>query len=241
MRTVPLEPAAVTGTARPGVHHTRLPLTPAQVLLTPWGRLLAVAVAFVGLAVAATVENSWLLLHLDEPIERFVVEHRTDALDAAFRRISFFGSTRVVLVGGGVLALLAWRRCHSVAVLVVTATLTRPLFEHVLKITVGRERPELDRMVRGVGYSFPSGHVMAAATLWLMVPVVWSLYSRSTRLWWLVASFSLGAVALIGASRVYLGVHWATDVVAGTLAAAMLLTALDAAFRRLHRDHHCHI
>lgn len=239
--SIVLEPAAASEVDRTRVHHTRLPLSPAQVLLSPWGRLAAIAAAFVALAVAATVEHSWLLLHVDEPIERFVVEHRTDWLDTAFRRISFLGSTRVVFVGGALLALLAWRRCHAVAVLVVTATLTRPLFEHLLKITVGRDRPELDRMVRGVGYSFPSGHVMAAATLWLMVPIVWSLYARSTRLWWVVASFSLGAVALIGASRVYLGVHWATDVVAGTLAAAMLLTALDAAFRRLHRDHHCHI
>ena len=46
-------------------------------------------------------------------------------------------------------------------------------------------------------------------------------------------------VVLIAASRVYLGVHWPIDVIAGGLAAAMLLAGLDMAFRRLHNPRPC--
>ena len=153
--------------------------------------------------------------------------------------MSFLGSTKVVLLGGVVLALLAWRKCHMVALLVVAATLSRPLVEHTLKISVQRGRPSIDRMVNGVGYSFPSGHVMAAATLWLMVPLVVSLYTKSRRVWMAATIASVTLVVLIAASRVYLGVHWPIDVMAGGLAAAMLLAGLDVAFRRLHNPRPC--
>lgn len=237
MTTTELSPGAAP-VERRTLHHDP-PTSPSRVLLGPRAAIRHVILAFLLLALAALVGRGSLLLRVDLPVERFVISHRTDWLDVAFRRISFLGSTKVVLVGGAVLAAAAWRRCRWVACLVVAATLTRPLVEHVLKLVVARPRPDLDRMVPGVGYSFPSGHVMAAATLWLMVPVVLSLYHSSRRVWWASVAVSLTAVALISASRVYLGVHWPSDVVAGALAAAALLAVLDLGFMRVHRRRHC--
>jgi undecaprenyl-diphosphatase len=108
-----------------------------------------------------------------------------------------------------------------------------------LKESISRERPSLSQMVNGEGYSFPSGHPLAAAALWAMVPVVVSLYTQSRRIWWVTAIGAVCAVGLIAASRVYLGVHWATDVVGGILAATLLLTALDYGFRRFHGRRQC--
>jgi len=59
-------------------------------------------------------------------------------------------------MGGAVLALVALPRCRAVSALVVTATLARPLLEFTLKNLVGRDRPDIDRMARGLGYSFPA-------------------------------------------------------------------------------------
>jgi undecaprenyl-diphosphatase len=221
------------------VGHLDPPTSPSLVLCSPLTRLLAVALGFVVFAIAAAVDGGSTLLHVDRPIERFVVEQRSAWLDQTFRWISFFGSTRVVLVGGLTLAVVAWRRCRMVAALVVVATLARPLMEFTLKEGIGRERPSLDRLVVGEGHSFPSGHVLAAAALWAMVPVVLSLYTRSRRVFWTAAVGAVLAVMAIGASRVYLGVHWASDVIAGGLAAALLLTALDVGFRWLHERRCC--
>lgn len=223
---------------RPHIH-IEPPTSPSQVLLAPISRFVTVFCAFFALAVAAVVNGGWLLLQVDEPIERFVIDHRTEWLDVVFRRISYFGSTIVVLIGGAVLAILAWRKCRVVSALVITATLARPLLEFTLKGVVGRARPSYSQMVNGVGYSFPSGHPMAAATLWLMVPVVLSLYTHSRRVFAASSIAAVVAVGLIGSSRVYLGVHWASDVIAGILAAAMLLTGLDLAFRWAHAERHC--
>lgn len=219
--------------------HLDPPTSPSRILLEPWRPFLIVAALFAALAVAAFAADGWLLLHVDEPIGRFVVDHRTAWLDTAMLRISFFGSTRFVLGAGLVLALAAWPRCRMATVLIVGATLTRPPVEFVLKLLVNRDRPEIAQMVHGAGYSFPSGHPMAAATLWLLVPVVISLYTSSRRAWHVSVAACLAAVVLIGSSRVYLGVHWPSDVVAGGLAAAMLLAGLDLAFRRLHAPRGC--
>lgn len=225
---------------RPTRLHLSPPTSPSRLLCTPSSRRIAgIGLAFVALALAATYNHGAALLRVDLPIERWVISQRTDWLDTVVRRISFLGSTKVVLVGGLVLALAAWRKCRLVAFLVVAATLSRPLVEHLLKLSVGRARPDLDRMVPGVGYSFPSGHVMAAATLWLMVPIVVSLYHPSRRAWWAVTIASLTMVGLISMSRVYLGVHWPIDVLAGTLAAAALLAGLDLGFRWFHDRRHC--
>jgi undecaprenyl-diphosphatase len=219
--------------------HLDPPTSPSRLLLEPLRPFLVVAGLFLTLALAAFADGGSLLLHIDEPIGRFVVEHRTAWLDRLVRNVSFFGSTRLVLAGGLVLAIVAWPKCRMAAALIVAATLTRPPLEFLLKLAVNRDRPEIDQMVHGAGYSFPSGHPMAAATLWLMVPVVVSLYTTSRRAWVVSAVASLAAVGLIGASRVYLGVHWPIDVVAGGLAAAMLLAGLDVVFRRVHAPRGC--
>jgi undecaprenyl-diphosphatase len=219
--------------------HLDPPTSPSRLLLEPLRPFLVVAGLFLTLAVAAFADGGSVLLHIDEPIGRFLVDHRTAWLDRVVRNISFFGSTRVVLVGGLALAVVAWPKCRMVAALIVAATLTRPPLEFLLKLAVHRDRPDIDQMVHGAGYSFPSGHPMAAATLWLMVPIVVSLYTSSRRAWTVSTIASLSAVGLIGASRVYLGVHWPTDVFAGGLAAAMLLAGLDLAFRRLHAPRGC--
>jgi undecaprenyl-diphosphatase len=223
----------------PLLRHLDPPTSPSRVLSSPLSRLLAVALTFVGFAVAAAVDGGSALLRVDEPIERFVVANRSPWLDSTFRWISFFGSTPVVLLGGLTLATVAWRRCRMVAALVIVATLARPLMEFTLKESVGRDRPSLGRLVNGTGYSFPSGHVLAAAALWAMLPVVISLYTQSRRVWWAAAIAAVTAVTVIGASRVYLGVHWASDVIAGILAAALLLGGLDYGFRRLHERRQC--
>jgi undecaprenyl-diphosphatase len=236
------QPAATPGvaTTRPHAVHLDPPTSPVLLLGSPWMRLYAVVVAFTALAVAASTNGGSALLTIDEPIEQFVVDNRTSSLDTLFRTASFLGSTPVVLIGGALLAAVAWRRCHALAVLAVVATLTRPVLEFTLKRTIGRERPSLERMVTGEGHAFPSGHVMAGATLWLLIPMVVALYHPSRRLWWGVMSTSLVVVAMIGLSRIYLGVHWAFDVIGGVLAAAALLTALDAGFRWLHGRYACY-
>ena len=219
--------------------HIDPPVTPASLLL-PRPRLVAtLALLFVALAAAAMLSGGQTLLTWDEPIQRAVESSRTADLDQFFLTVSRLGSTMIVLALGGIGALLTWRRCPAVAMALVAATLSRPLLEFTLKATVGRDRPDLERMVNGTGYSFPSGHVMAAVALWGLLPVVVGLYTQRRALWWASVAVAGGLIVSIGASRVYLGVHWFSDVTAGLVVGTFFLLGVDQVFRRAHGRYPC--
>jgi undecaprenyl-diphosphatase len=219
--------------------HCHPPLTPAGVLAGRRRLLTVLGVVFVTLAVAAYVDAGSLLLTWDEPIQRFVEAQRSDLADTIFRRISFLGSTKTVLVLGAVLTIVAWRRCRAVGLVVLAAMLSRPLLEFTLKALVDRDRPDLERLVAGNGPSFPTGHVMAAVALWGLVPLVAALYVRDRRVWWATFWTSAFLIVAIGASRTYLGVHWFSDVVGGLIVGVFFLLGAEWLFRRRHGRDGC--
>lgn len=221
--------------------HIDPPLTPASFLLPRRRLLLVLGLLFLSLALAAAIANGQVLLTWDEPIQRTVEANRTAALDDFFRTISRFGSTIPVLVLGSVLTLVTWRRCPAVAVAVLVAMLSRPLLEFTLKATVDRERPDFERMVAGNGPSFPSGHPMASVALWGLLPVIVGLYTKRRDIWWASVALAGVLIAGISASRVYLGVHWFSDVVGGLLVGAFFLIAVDTVFKRTHCRYPCRV
>jgi undecaprenyl-diphosphatase len=236
-----MEPtAAATGarTSAPYVH-ANLPATPSSMLRAHPGVLAGVLATFLALAVGAAMAGSQVLLTWDEPIARWVEAHRSVGLDHLFLTFSRLGSTVPVMVVGTAVGIAAWRRCRAVGVALIVATFSKPLIETILKVAVSRDRPDFDRMVPGVGHSFPSGHVMAAMALWGMLPLVVSLYTRRRDVWWGSVAVAATIVAGITASRVYLGVHWFSDVVGGLLAGAVFLLGVQALYEHQHRNHGC--
>jgi len=221
--------------------HLDPPLTPASFLLPRRRLLLALGLAFLALAFGAAIASGQALLTWDEPIQRTVEANRTAALDDFFRTISRFGSTIPVLVTGSVLTLVTWRRCPAVAVAVAVAMLSRPLLEFTLKATVDRPRPDLERMVAGNGPSFPSGHPMASVALWGLLPVIVGLYTKRRDIWWASVALAGLLIAGISASRIYLGVHWFSDVIGGLLVGTFFLVAVDTVFKRTHCRYPCRV
>jgi undecaprenyl-diphosphatase len=229
----PMSVAPVLPEAPPCLHRNP-PATPSSFFAARRPLLAAAVGGFAFLAVAAAISNAWLLLRWDRPIQQFVESRRSETLDLLFLTASRFGSTIVVLSLGAMLAVLTWTRCRAVTAAVVVATLGRPLVEFTFKELVGRERPDLHRLVDGNGPSFPSGHPMAAIALWGLVPVVVGLFTRRRALWWASVVLSVGMIAAIAASRVYLGVHWTSDVVAGVLLGAVFLLGVEWVMHRAH-------
>lgn len=102
------------------------------------------------------------------------------------------------------------------------------LLELVLKPLFGSARPDLfPRTVEARGYSFPSGHALRGVGMlgFLAALCVSRGWQRQRFEWWLVAVVFMGLAGGVCWSRIYLGVHWPTDVIAGALAAAAWVAA----------------
>lgn len=85
----------------------------------------------------------------------------------------------------------------------------------LLKQLIQRPRPDGFRLIAETGYSFPSGHSMAAMAFYgLLAWMVWH-YERDRLVRWLCVAGLALVIVLIGISRIYLGVHYASDVIAG--------------------------
>jgi undecaprenyl-diphosphatase len=209
-------------------------------MTTPGSALAAVLVGFgviVGLAVAA---GSLLALAqapdgstpFDHSITSWFVAHRTDGLTTLARAFTNIGSQNVLLPVVAIIAvaLLARRRLALAGVLVLAWAGALGLYNLVKQI-VGRPRPPMDIWITHPGGSaFPSGHAtQSLATFTAIAFVVGALVPKAR---WPSAVLAVVLALGVGCSRVYLGVHWATDVIAGWLIAAAWATIVVAVAKR---------
>lgn len=189
-------------------------------LLIRVGVLAATGVMSVLLADAAT-ENDGLTV-ADQPIWTWLVHHRTGLLTTVLIGITQVGSTvamavlaTVVVVG---LALRADRRGDGIFVAVVA--IGAGVLVAIFKPLIGRLRPPAAfRLVNETNQSFPSGHALASASILGVLAVLFLPQITDRLIRAAVAMAGVLLIALIGFSRMYLGVHWPTDVLGGWLIA----------------------
>jgi undecaprenyl-diphosphatase len=146
------------------------------------------------------------------------------------------GYTVLTLLVAGVLGHQLIGRHYHAALLVLVATAGGALLSDLLKDFYDRSRPDLvPHLTRVSTSSFPSGHAMLSAVTYLTLG---ALLARLVKGWWAKAYFVVVAVILtllIGASRVYLGVHYPTDVAAGWAAGVAWALLCWLAARHLQR------
>jgi membrane protein DedA with SNARE-associated domain/membrane-associated phospholipid phosphatase len=196
-------------------------------LYLTFGVLVSVLMAWAFGAVLEDVLGHDELALVDRPIERFFIRHREPLLTTVMKGVTFLGSAPLV---SGVLAaavLLAWRRARpGVSVFLGICLLGGQVLDDIVKSLVDRPRPDISALVQASGSSFPSGHATAGATLCLGLAYVFTRGRDWAPSIWIWTAGGLTAI-LIGLSRVYLGVHWPTDVIGG-LALGSAWTAVCA-------------
>lgn len=144
--------------------------------------------------------------------------------DAVMRGFTDSGSTPALLVIGLALSLLLWKRFghHRPTLTLWLSLVASEALNLLIKFLLHRERPQLwMRPVTAEYYSFPSGHAMVSMTFYGTAAYLLSQAFPQLRwLWWaLVIPF----VLLIGFSRVWFGVHWPSDIVAGFIGGGIVL------------------
>ena len=153
-----------------------------------------------------------------------VHRHSTHFVGVVARWVTHLGDVATIgvfaLITG---ALLAWRGRRRDGIVLVASVVCAGLAAAVLKQLFERQRPHLfSWLIAEGGYSFPSGHATGSMALALAIGVaVWGRPRGG-----LVAAASLAAALVVGASRVELGVHYPSDILAGWLVAGATVAVL---------------
>jgi len=195
-----------------------------------WGpALVLMALGATGyLVTLGWVSDESSLWQLDDPILEWFAAHRTMAMTSFMVAVSWvFGPVvlPILVAIGGAIWGVRTGQWFNVAV-VVGSMLAAAALSFILKIVVNRPRPSIEYWQEPGGASlasFPSGHTLCAATLVLVTGYLAWRTDRSLKVlvWWSVGAVFITATVAI--SRLYLGYHFLTDVIAGTFCAVFVL------------------
>ena len=154
----------------------------------------------------------------DAPIVQYAAVHRVRYLTSIVTAITAVGSDLylwiTVLIGGAILAWLTWSwRPLLVLALVMGGAAS---LDRLVKFTVARMRPPLlFWAIPAHDWSFPSGHATESVDVYLTLALMFANTQRRLGVQIVTYTIGIAAAFLIGVSRVYLGVHWPTDVIVG--------------------------
>ena len=192
------------------------PLLNAQRTVVRWhGAWMLACLAVVALLLVQVLTHG-PALELDQEVSGFFAAHRGAALTAVMLAVSTVHETLHVLIAAAAIASWrAWRRDWGSArlLLVVPAAM---LLNVGLKNLIHRARPAWsDPLVQLATYSFPSGHAVASTVFYGMCCALVLAHARSRLHRGLALAGAVFMVLLVGASRVVLGAHYPSDVLAG--------------------------
>jgi undecaprenyl-diphosphatase len=199
-----------------------------------------IAVTALGVAIGFALEalsNRQGATPLDTKVATWFVHHRSETLTTAMRAITTLGGT-VVVVGltAVVLTALVINGRVRLAAFVVVAAVGASTLSTLVKALVDRDRPPLSlHLTHVISSAFPSGHATQAAATYIALGVV-ATVCLPTRLAFMTWAMAVVVIVTVGVSRLYLGVHWATDVLAGWLLGSAWTGALVLSFRPLGRS-----
>lgn len=164
------------------------------------------------------------LFALDTATRDWLIERRSPVLTAVMTGVTILGSA-VVLVPLAV-AVTGWlwvRGRRREALLVGGTTLGTQLLGPLLKNVVERSRPQDAHLVLVDSSAYPSGHSLTSAAVIGVLTTLASARVTTRAARRTVVAAGVALVVAVGVSRIYLGVHWPTDVVAGWLIGALWL------------------
>lgn len=163
-------------------------------------------------------------LGIDDAILQTINGFSTSVWDTFFVIVTQLGGViGIITLTLGLLAVLILRHKRRAAFVLALTVGGAALLNLILKLVFERSRPDLwEQLIVETSYSFPSGHAMLSAALGLVVIYIF----WATRYRWPVAVAASLYVLVIGLSRLYLGVHYPTDIVAGWLVSGVWLVAV---------------
>lgn len=166
------------------------------------------------------ITNSLTLF--DDKIYQFIISFQNDTLTNIMKVITSFANplTIVSLCLASLLSLI-WKYKASIYLIIITIIST--VFNFLTKNIVLRNRPNHLRLIEETGYSFPSGHAMGSIAFYGFIIFLLSK-SKINKNLKIFLSVIIGlTIFLIGISRIYVGVHYPSDIIGGFLLGYIIL------------------
>ena len=160
----------------------------------------------------------------DDSVYEWIYGHHNQYLDFFFKYFTHIGDTIPVICIAAILILLfkSWEDKTKIGFTLAFTVAVNQL----LKYSIARERPPLERrLITQKGYSFPSGHAMVSMCIYGIL--IYFVMTKIKKKEWKIIFTSLLTIMilLIGISRIYVGVHYPSDVLGGYLLAIPILIA----------------
>jgi undecaprenyl-diphosphatase len=174
----------------------------------------------------ATLISKYDIIQFDSTVISFIQGFESPMLTIIMKFFSFIGSTSSVIVLSLFILFFLYKVLHhrSELILFISVVLGSSILNMVLKLFFHRARPDLHRLIEIHGYSFPSGHAMSAFAVYGVLSfLLWRhIPTRSGRIFLTIISTTM--IISIGISRIYLGVHYPSDIIGGYLISGFWLT-----------------
>jgi undecaprenyl-diphosphatase len=178
-----------------------------------------------GFWVLAILVNLQYTVYIDNHIIAYILSYESPGMTGLMKFFTWIGSggMETVLIIALILIFYFLFDHRRELILLVQVMVGSELLNVLLKLLFHRERPNTHRLIDITGYSFPSGHSMGAFTFYGVLCFLFWRHLPFITGKLLVLCFSCAMILAIGISRIYLGVHYPTDVLGGYLASGAWL------------------
>ena len=136
-------------------------------------------------------------------------------LDGVMQTVTRLNDPDIVsVIAGFALIILLWKQCYPEAKIFMVDCAGGVILSYGLKSVFGKTRPDLwESAIKEVSFSYPSGHALGSTVLYGFLAYLFA--KRFPQFSWLIYLIAVTLIGAIGSSRLYLGVHWPTDIIGG--------------------------
>ncbi|WP_102693290.1 phosphatase PAP2 family protein [Rummeliibacillus pycnus] len=199
-----------------------------------WSAFLVAFISIIGFSYIAILISNHKIIQFDQRVITFVQGLESPFLTLIMRFFTYLGSFPSVMVLFIVISYYLYivLKHRAEFLLFGTVVVGTIIFNEMLKHFFHRARPDFHRLIEAGGYSFPSGHAMSAFAFYGIVAFLLWRHIPDQLGRTILILVSILFIFIIGISRIYLGVHYPSDIVGGYFASALWLTIAIWFFQR---------
>lgn len=183
-------------------------------------RIIAGSLIVIGI-IFGVIAKLNLTSDLDTFIYNIIIKMQSDSITQIFKAITFLASTKFILCLNIIALIIYIIKKRGYLLLIPVNSIFSVVSNNLIKFLIKRPRPNVLRLVTETNYSYPSGHAMISV---LFYGTIITLLNRNNIKYRKIINIILMLIILlVGVSRIYLGVHYASDIIGGYLISTGIL------------------